>query len=162
MQTSILNHLKLQDEAFLSSIVSIKGMEEAIAILKDFEDNNNLVFKDGLFSFQNTNRENYPLMFMAFIADVNKSVELVIKSLLLLHSNPEASELLLEDIILLDHVVTIEDNIIVIKDHKEAFSFYFQKTVYPQLRTILRLFEKFKNSLGLSSYEQADLKNTNQ
>lgn len=158
MQTSILNHVKLQDEAFLSSVVSIKGVEEAITILKDFEDNNNLVYKDGLFSFQNTNRENYPLMFMAFIADVNKSVELVIKSLLLLHSNPEASELLLEDIILLDHVVTIENNIIVIKDHKEAFSFYFQKTVYPHLRTILRLFEKFKNTLGMSSYEQADLK----
>lgn len=158
MQTSILNHVKLQDEAFLGSVVAIKGMEEAITILKDFEDNNNLVYKEGLFSFQNTNRENYPLMFMAFVADVNKSVELVIKSLLLLNSHPTTCELLLENIILFDHVVAIEDDIIICQEHKEAFSFYFQKTVYPHLRTILSLFEKFKNSLGLTPYEQEKLK----
>jgi hypothetical protein len=97
-------------------------------MLVRFEDGDGIVHKDYVLEMQNTTRENYPALLVAFIADINKSTALIVKAISELNSNELTHRILLPEMRIIDHSVQIDEKGTLISvDVKNAYSAYFER-----------------------------------
>lgn len=138
--TKIINHSILTDETTLNSIITQKNASEYIEMLLRFEDGDGIAHKDYVLEMQNTTRENYPSLLIAFIADINKSTTLILKAIVELHSNELTRSILFSELQIIGHSVQIDENgNIVSIDAKNAYRTYFE-SIRPHIEALHKYF----------------------
>lgn len=121
----IIDRAKLNELQSQESPSIPKHLAEAIEIILFAEEGRGLLFKDHILEIQNTTRENYPAILNAFIADVNKSTNLIMKAIATLHEN----NLLNITPQVYGHAIKINDkNDIISVDAEKAFGDFFEET----------------------------------
>lgn len=156
--TKLINHDVLSDKAFIDTISAYKNASEYIEMLLRFESGDGIAHKDYILEMQNTTRENYPTLLMAFIADINKSTALITKAIVGLYTNEATRQILLSEMYIIDHSVQIDEKgILVSMSAENAFKSYFE-SVKPYVETLYQYFLNRSWVNGLNMDELKDMK----
>lgn len=155
--TKIINQQLLNEPDVFKRITSDKRASEYIELLLRFEEGA-VIHKDYLLDMQNTTRENYPAVLMAFFGDINKSVSLIVKAISELHSMSDFRDILLPQINIAGHNISIDDNGNPISDTAKKAFFSFSNRVKPHIKTIHEYISEHKFVFGADNNEFSSLK----
>lgn len=156
-QNQIINGALNNDE-LIARVRSIKNGSEYLEILLRFEAGDVVVNKDAILDMQNTTRENYPQIILAYITDVNKSTSLILKAIKALYENDEGRTLFASEIKIAGHTVRFnESGEFISADAEKAFEDYFS-VVKKHIYALNDFLQKYSHINGIDYKELHNIK----
>lgn len=123
--TKLLNHDFFNNKTVLKYLAKNKKFNKYIECLLFAESNEVLFVRDSILSHQNTNIENYPLLLKDYLKDIKKSVETIIKALVEINNDELLSKLLLDNLYLVGHKISINADIVCSETIKAKYHNYY-------------------------------------
>ncbi len=157
MKTGNIVILNYDDKTLIDTLPPLQ--RKCFETLLSFEVGSPLVYKEGTLSHQDTSAQSYPLILKDFIKDVNKSSELIIKSILCLYAEESTRKLINDNLKILGHDIEIDtENKKLISLNTKHLLLGYMDVVRKNAKNILENLDRVKIKSDLSGEKRDKLK----